>query len=136
MGDDVNLGSRLEGVNKKYGTHILISESTKNQLENLFATREVDLIKVKGKETPVMVYELLAEKEGLSDEGSKLLMLFNEGMELYKKRNFKDAHLAFKKVLEIYPEDSLTKLYVERSDMLSNYPPNNDWDGVFEMKSK
>jgi len=136
MGDEVNLGSRLEGVNKKYGTKILISEPTYNFIGDAFITREVDIIKVKGKDKPVAVYELLARKGELAETGEKLLEKYNNGMKLYKERNFKEAHLAFKEALEVYAEDKMSELYAVRCEILSNFPPPDDWDGVFSMKTK
>ncbi|MFC1656107.1 CHASE2 domain-containing protein [Patescibacteria group bacterium] len=136
MGDEVNLGSRLEGANKKYNTHIMISESTYKQIEDDFVVRELDIIRVKGKNEPVRVYELLAHKGKLSEVGQSLLAPYNHGMRLYLAKNFKEAYTEFKKALEIYPEDGPSKLYLQRCDILSNYPPPEDWDGVFTMHDK
>ena len=136
MGDEVNLGSRLEGANKRYGTHIMISESTYTLVQNDFIVRELDHIKVKGKEKPVRVYELLARKGELSETGQKLLAPYNEGMKQYLVRNFDEAYKNFKEALEVYPEDGPSKLYMQRCDILRDFPPPSDWDGVFTMKEK
>ncbi len=68
MGDNVNLGSRLEGVNKVYSTNIIISESTYELVKNHFICRELDYIRVKGKKLPVKIYELLDRKEGVTSD--------------------------------------------------------------------
>jgi adenylate cyclase len=136
MGDEVNLGSRLEGANKKYNTHIMISESTYNLVKDDFVVRELDHIRVKGKTKPVRVYELLAHKGKLSDLGQNLLAPYNQGMRLYLSRNFKDACQEFKKALEVFPDDGPSKLYLQRCDILGDYPPPEDWDGVFTMRNK
>jgi hypothetical protein len=72
----------------------------------------------------------------LSDVGQSLLAPYNHGIRLYLARNFKEAYAEFKKALEIYPEDGPSKLYLQRCDILSNYPPPEDWDGVFTMHEK
>jgi len=136
IGDNVNLGSRLEGANKKYDTHIMISEDTKAKIGDEFLTRELDVIKVKGKEKPVRVYELLARKGSLSEIGLKLLDAYSSAISLYNKRDFKSAFEAFKQALQVYPEDGPSKLYLQRSEILRDFPPKPDWDGVFTMKEK
>jgi len=136
MGDQVNLGSRLEGANKKYSTHIMISETTHSKLEDGFITRELDLIKVKGKDKPVHVYELLARKGVLSKTGEELLAAYNKALALYTAHDFNAANNAFKEALRIFPDDGPSNLYLQRSEILRDFPPAPDWDGVFTMKEK
>jgi len=136
MGDEVNLGSRLEGANKKYGTHIMISESTKMRVENDYVVRKLDYIRVKGKTEPIRVYELVGRKGQVSEIGMKLINTYKQGIDLYVNRKFQEAYDAFKKALEIYPEDQPSKLYMQRCDVLINFPPPPDWDAVFTMKTK
>jgi len=136
IGDTVNLGSRLEGANKKYETHLMISESTKAKINDEFITRELDIIIPKGKKKPVRVYELLARKGVLSEIGLKLIESYNNAKELYNKHNFQLAYDAFQETLKIYPDDGPSKLYLQRSEILRDFPPAADWDGVFTMKDK
>ena len=136
LGDEVNLGSRLEGANKKYNTRIMISEATAALLGNEFVVRELDLLRVKGKKKPVRVYELVGRADALSGEGQELLERYNAGMALYWKREFADALAEFNAALEVYPEDGPSKLYRQRSEVLRDFPPKPDWDGVFQMKEK
>lgn len=136
MGDEVNLGSRLEGANKKYGTKIMVSEDTYLKVKNYFDFRHLDYLRVKGKKEAIRVYELLAHKGRISDTGAKLLETFNKGINLYLDRKFGEANEEFKKALAIYPDDSPSKLYAERSEILRDFPPPEDWDGVFTMKTK
>jgi adenylate cyclase len=136
IGDQVNLGSRLEGANKKYETHIMISEMTRAKLEDGFITRELDLIKVKGKDKPVRIYELLARKGVLSKTGEELLSAYNKALTLYTAHDFKAANDAFKEALRIFPDDGPSNLYLQRSEILRDFPPAPDWDGVFTMKEK
>lgn len=135
MGDSVNLGSRLEGANKQYSTNIIISELTYGKVKDKFLCRELDSVRVKGKDLPVKIYELVG-RNGVSDEVKNVLYLFHQGLEEYKGRKWQEAIEAFNKVLDIKPDDYPSKLYVERSKDLMEAPPPEDWDGVFTMKTK
>jgi adenylate cyclase len=136
MGDEVNLGSRLEGANKKYETNVMISESTHAAVEGGYDMRELDILRVKGKRKPVRVFELMARPGMLSEIGRNLLAPYNKGLELYRARKFDLAVSEFDKALRIHPEDGPSKIYKQRCEVLRDYPPHDDWDGVFEMKTK
>mgnify|MGYP002882668051 FL=1 len=86
MGDSVNLAARLEGVNKQYKTYTMISESTYQQAKDEVEVRELDLIRVVGKREPVRIYELLGKKGKVDETTKQILSIFNEGYELYKRR--------------------------------------------------
>jgi adenylate cyclase len=136
MGDEVNLASRLEGANKEYSTLMMISESTYESVKEEFIARELDLIRVKGKSKPTKVYELIGFK---NDESAvkKLseLKIYFEGLKLYRQRNFEDAKKIFVKSFELF-KDEPSKIYAERCEHFISNPPSENWDGVFEMKSK
>lgn len=142
MGDIVNLGSRLEGANKKYDTRIMMSEMTwlsgaaTARVCDKFEARELDTIKVVGKQQPIKVYELLNYKGQLVPDAAKLLQLYNEGIALYHERKFAEALAKFDGLLKTYPTDGPGKLYRQRCEVLRDFPPKADWDGVFEMGSK
>jgi len=136
MGDEVNLGSRLEGANKKYNTKIMVSEDTYLRVKNYFEFRHLDYLRVKGKKEAIRVYELLAHKDKLSEIGKKLTELYDKGIGLYLDKRFEEAYRMFQEALKVYPDDGPSKLYSERSEILRDYPPSDDWDGVFEMKTK
>jgi adenylate cyclase len=129
IGDSVNLASRLESLNKYYGTHILVSEDTrKGVVSDSFNFREVDLVRVKGKQLPVVIYELIAGDAAIIGK-------FQEGLNLYRIADFQSAALIFSELVEKY-SDGPSRLYLERcGDYLSN-PPPPDWDGVYTAKSK
>jgi adenylate cyclase len=135
MGDAVNLGSRLEGINKEYGTRIIISEFTHEDVKDSFTTREVDWVRVKGKYKPVKIFELICEGAA-SNEKQQVLKLYNEGYRLYRERNFDDAREYFKQALVVDPIDPVSGLYIERCEEYKQEPPPQDWDGVFIMKTK
>jgi len=137
IGDSVNLASRLEGANKTYGTSIMISEFTHQLLNGQFVTRELDLIRVKGKTMPVRVYELLAEHESeMSEQKVRALHAFAEGLTAYRERCWEEALRAFRAAQDLEPEDGPAQVYCQRCTLFLQNPPPADWDGVFEMTSK
>jgi adenylate cyclase len=136
MGDAVNLASRLEGANKQYGTYLMISETTYEQVKSEVEVRELDLLRVKGKKIPIKVYELLSLKGQLSDDQKKGVDLFNEGLALYRQRQFKESMKKFGQVREILPEDGPSETYLRRAQDYLDAPPAADWDGVYVMTTK
>jgi adenylate cyclase len=134
MGDSVNLGSRLEGINKEYGTHIIISEFTREQLSTNMVCRELDLVAVKGKKEPVRIFELMAD--GPTPELTARINRYMNGLRLYRAKRFDEAKVVFNEVLERYPDDGPSKIYIRRCDDLLIEPPPEVWDGVYVMKTK
>ncbi len=135
MGDSVNLGSRLEGINKEYGTNIVISEFTYEAVREALCCRELDMVRVKGKKLPVRIYELLGEKR---DEARfrDLIRLFEEALAVYRQGRWDEAIAAFERVLTVRPGDPPSLLYIERCRDLKQEPPAQPWDGVFTMTRK
>lgn len=129
IGDSVNLASRLEGLNKYYGTHILVSEDTKTEITDpTFVFREVDRVKVKGKHLPVVMYELMISHHDI-------LPKFDEALKMYRKREFEQAKKTFEELI-IKAEDAPSRLYFARCDEYIADPPPVEWDGVYTAKSK
>lgn len=129
IGDSVNLASRLESLNKYYGTHILVSEDTRVKITDPgFRFREVDRVKVKGKQLPVVIYELVTGD-------ASFLINFEEGLNCYRKADFSGAAKIFNELAEIN-NDHPSRLYLERCSEYINNPPPDDWDGVYTAKSK
>ena len=129
IGDAVNLASRLEGLNKFYGTHILVSEDTHTQVPaGLFLFREVDRVKVKGKHLPVVMYELMIAKH-------ELLPKFVAALEQYRAKSFTAAKGMFDELAAQY-DDGPSRLYSSRCDEYLLQPPPADWDGVYTAKAK
>ncbi len=142
LGDAVNLSSRLEGLNKEYGTHILVNETTFEAAKYAgFVFRELDLIRVKGKLQPVRIYELLARQADLSANGQaadvgERLRIFAQARAFYQKREWAGAQKTFQELLERWPEDGPSRMYWKRcQEYLFEEPPAN-WDGVFTMTHK
>ena len=137
MGDHVNLGSRLEGANKFYGTYIMISEFTREYIKDDFITRELDLIRVKGKNKPIKVFELMAEKRDRQDENVlQMLKSYNEGLGYYKVQNWDDAIEKFESCLKLVPEDTPSSEYRSRCIEYKFNSPGPEWDGVTVMTEK
>jgi adenylate cyclase len=136
MGDAVNLASRLEGANKQYGTYLMISESTYEQAKKQIEVRELDLLRVKGKNIPIRVFELLARAGELQDAQKKGLDFFHQGLELYRKRQFKKALNRFEETRQWLPADPPSQTYIQRIQYYQAHPPPHDWDGVYVMTTK
>ena len=135
IGDNVNLASRLEGATKQYGAKIVLSETTVRELQSAATLRELDLIRVKGKDRPVAVYESLgyrAHEPGMAS----LLMLHAEGLNAYRTRDWDTAERAFLAALDLYPDDGPSSIYVDRCRLLRDAPPPRDWDGVWNLTEK
>jgi adenylate cyclase len=136
MGDSVNLASRLEGANKFYDTLILLGPRTYELAKPDIEAREVDMLRVKGKLMPVVVYELLARKGELSAEKQRVVDLYLEGLAAYKRRNFAAAKERFASALALDPSDGPSRVYLQRAQDYLEAPPPPDWDGVYVLKSK
>lgn len=138
MGDNVNLGSRLEGANKEYGSKIMIADTTYEQVKDLFYTRELDYLVVKGKTKPIKVYELIGLKSDASIPQARLdcVVEYTAALEMFRQQKFKEAIAQFEKALGVYPEEYTSKVYIKRCHHYIEEPPEKDWDGVFLMKTK
>lgn len=136
IGDAVNLASRLEGVNKEYGTNIIISESTYQQAKDFIEARELDYLRVKGKAIPIRIYEVLAEKGGLSAMEREKVERFAEALALYRRQDWAGAIRHFEEILKLSPNDGPTKTYIRRCQMLAEEVLPENWDGVYVMKTK
>ncbi|MEO8343389.1 MAG: adenylate/guanylate cyclase domain-containing protein [Gallionella sp.] len=135
MGDEVNLASRLEGITKQYGVNIIVGEKTRNLVTD-FLYRELDHVRVKGKDKPVAIYQPIA----LLSEASKSLQdevkLFHEVRRLYRRQDWDQAELQLMNLQRISPATALYKIYVERVMYFRKNPPDRDWDGVFMFHAK
>ena len=136
IGDSVNTGSRLEGLNKVYRTNIIISEMIYERVSGQFVVRELDLVRVKGKDEPVKIYEMLGRKKKVSPELDFLASEFQAALGEYRKCNWEKARERFQAILAKFPQDGPAKLYLERCDTLSKNPPPEGWDGVYTMTTK
>ncbi len=136
MGDAVNLSSRLEGLNKEYGTRIIVGETTHAKVVGAgMLFRELDWIRVKGKAEPVTIYELVSLND--SDEQlAEMCALFMKGREAYKRRDWREARSSFEAVLQQWPADRPSQVFIARCDEYLADEPSTEWDGVYVMKHK
>lgn len=135
IGDAVNLASRLEGVTKTYHIDMCIGELVAPLVREAFLLRSLDLILVKGKTRPVEIFAVLEErKPGMAEPA--WLARHEEAMRLYRAGDFPAAAGAWNEVLAQQPGDSIAEVFLERCAELQKHPPEHQWDGVFEMKSK
>lgn len=132
MGDAVNLASRLEGVNKQYGTRIIISENTYVKVKDQFIVRELDQIRVKGKKEPVRIYELIGKAGEVANEQIQLINTFHQGLAFYRQKNFLAAEAEFKKA----PQDPPSAVFAQRCAYFMKNPPAEGWDGVYTFNVK
>jgi adenylate cyclase len=133
IGDSVNLAARLEGLNKGYGTEIIISEFTKSRLpENTkIKTRMLDKIRVKGKVEPVTIYEIFDEK----DIKNKFVIKFESALNKYFVSDFDVAIKEFSEIANEY-QDKASENFIQRCEHYLENPPANDWGGIHDMKTK
>ncbi len=136
MGDSVNIAARLEGANKFYGTNLMISEFTYEFVKDKVEVKELDLIRVIGKNEPIRIYELLALRGELSGDFQRGRDIFEEALRLYRKQKFQEAKNMFEKVFEFVPGDPSVNIFLKRcEDFIKTQPPHG-WDGVFQLTSK
>jgi len=137
LGDHVNLGSRLEGLNKAYGTDILIGENTAQLVEKSFVLREIDLVRVVGREQPVRIYELLARAGTvLPKEQEKAFSSYAAGLEAYRQQRWDEALGLFAESLALWRGDGPSRILAGRCQGYQKTPPLEEWDGVFEALYK
>lgn len=135
IGDNVNIASRLEAVNKLYKTRIMVSQATYALAKENFVFRKTDLVQLPGKDQALWIYQLLGTKDQLTEIAEKLLMKNHNGIEAYQKAQFDQAKKHFQEILEVSPEDHIAQLYTQRCQELIKNPPEN-WNGVCIIASK
>jgi adenylate cyclase len=135
IGDNVNLGSRLEGLNKLYGSHIIASEATALEAGEAVTARELDLVRVKGRRLPVRIFEILAPGSERA-AWAVLAERFAAGLAAYRDGRWDDAMSAFSAALALRPDDGPTHLYLKRCRQMAAQFPVTAWDGVTDVDAK
>jgi adenylate cyclase len=135
LGDAVNLGSRLEGLTKQYGVTIIVSEYTKRAVAG-FLFRELDRVKVKGKDRPVAIFEPLGPEAEVEPSLRDQLALYRHGLQFYRAGEWDQAELQFMNLQRQAPDCRLYALYLKRIAYFRNEPPPAGWDGVFTHTTK
>lgn len=140
LGDNVNLGSRLEGINKQYATNIIVSESTFRAAIPAVYGRELDFVAVKGKKEPVRIFEIMGKGEPPAWQ-RELISCFEEGLAAYRRQSWDVALEKFRNCMALKREairqsDATSQTYLERVQLLQENPPGEGWDGVWVMTTK
>jgi len=136
IGDAVNLAARLEGINKQYGTRICMSQFTFAQVKGRVVARELDRVRVKGKNEPVTIYELIAMGQPDARQ-EKWTTAFEEALDAYRNQDWETAATLFETVAMLREEaDPPSEVYLRRVSMLRQDSPGEDWDGVWTMTTK
>lgn len=135
MGDEVNLASRLEGITKQYGVGIIVGENTRNAVTD-FVYRELDDVRVKGKEKPVAIYEPLGPVSTVSAAMQKEVEIFHEVRRLYRAQQWDQAGSVLLALQQPSPDTKLYGIYLERIAYFRNNPPPAEWDGVYVFQTK
>lgn len=134
IGDSVNLASRLEGLTKHYRSHIIVSQSIREKLSDTIIFRELDSVRVKGKEIPTTIYKLEnIRKKIFSDDALKH---YNKALSMYKIKNWDTAIEYFNRVLSEIPDDDVSIMYIDRCRDFKVSPPPENWDGTRDLDFK
>ncbi|AFY44746.1 adenylate/guanylate cyclase domain-containing protein [Nostoc sp. PCC 7107] len=139
IGDGVNLGSRLESVSKQYGCDIILSDNTFKPCQEYIWARELDYIRVKGRNEPVSIYELVGLRtDPIPSEKLQVIEHYHKGRKYYLKREFTYARAEFAKVLAYDNQDKAAMLHLLRCQHWLQSPPTEfDWDdGVWTFNEK
>lgn len=139
IGDTVNLASRLEALTKYFGSPILLSDFTYQALAdpNIYHLRKIDLVRVPGKEKPVIIYELISNEDpDFARKKMASLINFYHALDLYANRQFEAALKALEQIHAYNPADSVVAIYIDRCREHIAHPPPDNWNRVVEIKYK
>ena len=135
LGDSVNLASRLEGLNKDYGTKIIIGPETIKEIDQLFIHRELDLVRVKGKKEALPIFELIADIQQ-KNNFENWLKIYNLARIEYKNRNFVEAKNLYQQAHQLNQNDTASLIFAKRCELYLINPPDDLWDGVYNLDHK
>ncbi len=136
MGDAVNLASRLEQLNKVFGTTIVASDELRAETGLEFEWRLLDRVVVVGREEGTLVSELLGERGRVEPEILHARDVYEEALSAYVTRRFADAADLFRQAAALRPNDRAAALMAARAETLAADPPAEEWDGVFALTTK
>ena len=136
VGDHVNAASRFEGLNKLYGTNIIIGESTHDLVKDHFVTRPIDRVSVKGKKAGLKVYELMGDRKTTEDKKAKIAQMTAEALEAYLSGRFDEAVKRYEAVRELNPGDRPVDFMLARCRQYRENPPPDKWDGIYHLETK
>ena len=136
IGDGVNLTARLESANKRYGTNIIISGQTLEQIGDDFEVRKLDVIALKGKTKACVLYELMGNKGKVDEMRLERARLYEEALAVYMDRDFEGAEEILSELFKQDPSDLASKQLLERARNYQQKPPPTLWSGVYLAQTK
>ena len=136
IGDPVNLASRLEALNKRYGTEIIIDEETRTRAGDAVLARPIDVVSVKGRVEGTEIYEVLAERATATEAQLGLVELSTRALALYRSRAFEEAQDVYRELLARDPQDGVAFVMIQRCQTYIQTPPSEAWDGIERLTEK
>lgn len=137
IGDGVNVSSRLEGLTKEYGCDIILSEFTYNLCRDRVWVRELDKLRVKGKEKPISIFELVGDRtHSLDPVTAEFLGMYQAGRSAYVNMNFRQAIQYFEQAKRLRTHDRAVEIHLKRAHEFLLSPPFEEWDGIYTMETK
>jgi adenylate cyclase len=143
LGDSVNIASRLEKLNRYYHSDIIVSSHVHrllkeaSPLDKSLIWRELGFIRLKGKDKPISIFEILnSNPEKIQEKKQKILNKYHEALRKFYSKKWDDAIILFQECLNIYPEDVVSKMYIEQSHKYKEYPLSTEWDGSLQLENK
>jgi len=136
IGDTTNLASRLEGVNKVYGTTVIVAEETHRLAQHVVEARELDIVVVVGKSEPIRIFELLDRAGSVESGMLELRDLYVKGLEAYRGQDWDTAEQRFLDCLRLRPDDGPSRVLLERIAVFRAVAPASDWNGVWRLDEK
>ena len=135
LGDAVNLGARIESLTREYGVTVAVGQQTREALPDI-GFLELDIVRVRGKDRPVAIYEPLGPQAELDNETLAMCKRHERALQLYRTKEWDDAEREFYLLHQSYPERRIFRVYLDRIAHCRNEPPGADWDGVFTQRVK
>lgn len=135
LGDAVNLASRLEGLTKRYGTGIIVGEQTRKAVSGI-VFRELDRVRVKGKDEPVAIFEPIGVEGAIGKSRQEEFRLWQQALKAYRAQDWDQADVALFNLRRLYPNETLYAFYAERIAQHRARPPERSWDGVTSFEEK
>ena len=136
IGDTANLASRLEGVNKVYGTTVIVAEETHRLAQDVIEARELDIIIAAGKSEPVRIFEVLGATGSVESGLLEMRDLYLKGLEAYRRQDWDSAEQRLQECLRLRPDDGPSHVLVERISVFRSVAPASDWNGVWRLTEK
>jgi adenylate cyclase len=136
IGDTTNLASRLEGVNKVYGTTVIVAEETHRLAQHVVEARELDVVIVVGKSEPIRIFELVGPAGSVDSGVLELRDLYVKGLEAYRRQDWDTAEQRFQDCLRLRPDDGPSRVLLERIAVFRAVAPASNWNGVWRLDEK